>query len=184
MKPVNLVGILLLAGTMMLLCLVTGCTGIPSFPPAMKGGGVTEITPEDTQHPVSFDDAYHSVLSSDQGNNTTFYYIWGDAVNSQGLAKDWIFGIKRGQEQSFAIYNSKGLSFIPWNGNNIYAVIPVDHIIKPADLIKDHRVVIQEVQNPDIDKMELVNGIYTLSSTMGPEGRTFMFNELTGNMVQ
>ncbi|HVP95277.1 MAG TPA: hypothetical protein VMS89_08930 [Methanoregulaceae archaeon] len=154
-----------------------------SSEPGMTGQGITDITPKTNQNPVSFDTAFQAVQTYDPGNKTSVYYILGEGINSDGRAKHWIFGIKRGQEQSFAIYTSMGLSFMPWNGKENYTEIQVGNIVKPADLIKNHRVVLQEVQNPDIDEMELVNGVYTLSSTSAGEGKSVRFNAYNGNAV-
>jgi hypothetical protein len=172
------------AGSLILLCLVAGCIGFPTTSEqSMKGEGITIITPQDSLNRVSFNEAYSALQNYDTVNKTTIYYIRGDSVDANGRAKHWIFGIKQGQEQSFAIFDSAGLTFMPWNGKITYSEIPVDKIVKPEDLIKGHRVVIQEVQHPDIDEIELLNGVYALSITTGSEGRTLRFNALTGNAI-
>ena len=166
-------------------CGIAGCSEEQAKTTQMPGSGITDITPRDSENRVSFDQALTALRNFDpaSGSKSTpekIYYIRGSSVDSSGLAKEWIFGVKRGAEQSFAIYSNTGINMIPWEKSIQYSEIVPEKIVRPADLIKSHKLMISDLQYPVLDEMELSNGVYTLTNNSGKTSISFKFNAVTG----
>ena len=166
-------------------CGIAGCSGEQAKTTQMVGTGITDITPHNSENRVSYDEALTAIRSYDTAlaNKSTpvkVYYIRGSSIDSSGMAKEWIMGVKRGAEQSFAIYSNTGISLIPWEKSIQYSEILPEKIVRPADLIKSHKLMISDLQYPYLDEMELSNGVYTLTNNSGPVSKSFKFNSANG----
>jgi hypothetical protein len=184
----NIAPVLLMICVLIAACGIAGCSEEKSKTSFMTGSGITDNTPRDIEKRSSFDEALTALRTYEPGTGNksipvNIYYIRGSSIDSSGLAKEWIFGVKRGTEQVFTIYNNMGITQIPWQKSIQYSEIVPDKIVKPADLIKSHKLMISDLQYPYVDELELSNGVYTFTNNSGTTSKSFKFDAATGTTL-
>ena len=156
-----------------------------------QGIGITDITNREIPGNISFSDAIISAnsyfyLSNDTKTTPSIRYIKGQGVDLNGLASEWIIGMRVNNQNYFFEYGPYGESTRIWNGDLPEKEIKTDNIISPADLFKFQKSRVSGVgSNPTNIQygIEIRDGYYYISSESGITPKTFMFNAYSGEFV-
>jgi len=174
-----------------ILSLCSGCTSQPSVnQPSTQNAGLVQISDESPY--ISFDDAHKTLMEyrPDPANKTsgitTIYYIHGTNVDLSGNASNWIFGVRYSGGTELLSYDRSGIVKIPWNAPTLAEEINLERIVSPGSLFSKNTAVIagNPVQaNPERRDLDLMRGIYTLTSTSASGERILTFNAATGELI-
>lgn len=154
-----------------------------------QGIGITDITNREV--PISFSDAIKSANSYFTSNDDTkispsIQYIKGQGVNLNGLASEWVIGMRANNQNYFFEYGPYGESTRIWNGELPEKEIKTDNIILPVDLFKFQKSRVTGVDSNlnDIQyRIEIRDGYYYISSGSESTPKTFIFNAYSGEFV-
>jgi len=171
------------------------CSACVSQPPANQTSGqntgLAQITdPSDTTL-ISFEEAtenlfeYRSSELNEPVNAKTVYYMRSKGVDGSGNATGWIFGVYKGQEAVFLVYDKTGWTTIA-NATLPSEEIVLDKVVSPVFLFnKNKEVIARDLSTaiPVRNDLELQRGIYKLTITSGSKTRVLTFNATTGALI-
>jgi len=156
-----------------------------------QGIGIADITNREIPENISFSDAiksanYYFYSSNDTQTTASIRYIKGQGVDLNGLASEWIIGMRANNQNYFFEYGPYGESTRIWNGELPEKEIKTDNIILPVALFKFQKSRVTGVgSNPNNVKygIEIRDGYYYISSGLGSTPKTFIFNAYSGEFV-
>jgi hypothetical protein len=172
--------------------LVAGCTQpeIPAEPQNESAGPSQTIE----QQPVRI--SYQEGLSKAQaaltndisGKHPVFplYFAQGKQVDSEGKAEQWIFGIRKDDENFFVVVNPTSQVLQPYPMELPEREITNSSVIDPALLIEKNRQLFTKAgaQEPFLlPELELSEGFYTVTVSTGSGNAVMMFDAATGNPI-
>jgi hypothetical protein len=156
-----------------------------------QNAGLVQISDESPS--ISFDDAHKNLMDyhPDPANKTTgintIYYIHGTNVDLLGNASSWIFGVRHSGGTELLSYDRSGWVKIPWNVPTPPEEINFEKIESPGSLFSKNSAVIvgnPAQANPERRDLDLMRGIYTLTSTSASGERILTFNATTGELIR
>lgn len=116
----------------------------------------------------------------------TVYYFSGLDVDESGNARSWIFGVRHANGTEMLAYDQSGLTKIFWDAPTGLEEIEMENIVSPAELFgKNTAVIFVNPSNtiPERRDLELKQGIYILTITLGSTSRILTFNATTGGLI-
>ena len=174
------------------LLLVAGCTQsqIPAEPENKSAGP----TPTKEEQPVriSFQEglslAEESLIGEGSGPATAYpvYFAQAQQVDSDGKAGQWIFGIRKDDKNFFVVVKPDSRILQPYPMDLPEQEITSTSVIDPARLIEKNRQLFTNAgaQEPLLlPEMELSEGFYTVTVSMGSGNAVMMFDAVTGEPV-
>jgi hypothetical protein len=154
------------------------------------GGGLAAL-PETTQSSqITFEEAVNQLQQYLRGNlgspNFTLHYVRGKDVDYQVRATQWVFGVRYANQSVLMYFDNPGWRSAPWEGAAPEKEITMDSIITPRTIIRHNRVLLSgsdPVEKILIQRLELMNGKYSL--TIGGQGnqQTFVFDSTSGALI-
>lgn len=119
-------------------------------------------------------------------SNYSIYYIRGTNLTSDGRALKWMFGIKYQNQSALMYYDQTGWQSIMWQGNLPENEIVIGSILSPSGIIQKNIGIIfgsTPIQNSSIERLELNNGIYTLTVYRQDVKQIFSFDAVSGVLI-
>ena len=173
--------------------LLLGGIGFLEQPPIQisQGIGIADITNREVPENISFSDAIKSANSYFSSSNDTkitpsIRYIKGQGVDLNGLASEWVIGMRANNENYFLEYGPYGESIRIWNGELPEKEIKTDKVISPADLFKFQKSRVSGIGS-NLNNIQYVieirDGYYYISSESGATSKSFIFNAYSGEFV-
>jgi hypothetical protein len=153
----------------------------------------TAPTPAQNSTPVSQGQAKVSLqqaidaLNIQHGSDPPLrlYYIRGVNLSPNGTAEEWTLGVMQGNMSYFFDYTGQKGTTVAWPEQFPYQEIKPGPFIKPDDLFQSHKLLIQDITRSgtfQIDELELIDGVYTLSISDN-ETTTYKFNAISGGEI-
>jgi hypothetical protein len=158
--------------------------------PQQKEGLTEVIKPVESQR-INFEKvktelvAYRLNFINDPITSKTVYYMRSRDMDESGNATGWIFGVYRGSEAEFLVYDQTGWTTIR-NATLPSEKIVLDTIVSPDFLFKQNKELISGNPSPAIPErrdLELQRGVYKLTITSGSNNRILTFNATTGALI-
>jgi hypothetical protein len=112
-----------------------------------------------------------------------FYYIKGTGIQIDATAREWILGMKQGNETFFYVVNKWGGTKVPWPQQFPHEEIPIYYIKYPEELFKERPLLIQDLTDGgtrEIDEIELIDETYILATETDRGFFEYRFNAYTG----
>jgi len=129
--------------------------------------------------------AYRLEFINDPITAKTVYYMRSRDVDASGNATGWIFGVYKGSDAEFLVYDQSGWTTIR-NATIPSDTIVLDTIVSPDFLFKQNKELISGNPSPAIPErrdLELQRGVYKLTITSGSNSRILKFNATTGALI-
>jgi hypothetical protein len=158
--------------------------------PQQKEGLTEVIKPVESQR-INFEKvktelvAYRLNFINDPITAKTVNYMRSRDMDESGNATGWIFGVYRGSEAEFLVYDQTGWTTIR-NATLPSDKIVLDTIVSPDFLFEQNKELISGNPSPTIPErrdLELQRGVYKLIITSGSNSRILKFNATTGAMI-
>lgn len=112
-----------------------------------------------------------------------FYYIKGTGIQIDATAREWMLGMKQGNETFFYVVNKWGGTKVPWSRQFQYEEIPIYYIKYPEELFIEKPLLIQDLTDGgtrEIDEIELIDETYILTTETNRGFFEYRFNAYTG----
>jgi len=162
---------------------ISGCTTNNSESAQMYpvGEGFKDVTTEPLQ-PISMDEAI-SILNSSQVEPYQIRYIRGEKIDSNGMAQQWIFGVKQKNINRFFICDNSGMTSVPWMSWIPANEIFINEIVPPDKFFSINSLTLSDYYNRDIAPVvsfEIIDDEYILTFQTGEFQETLRFDSQTG----
>jgi hypothetical protein len=158
---------------------------------SQQNGGLSPITAQPDNLHISFEEAKAKLIEyrldevNEPINAKTVYYMRSKDVDGSGNATGWTFGVYKGYEAEFLVYDRTGWTTI------VNATLPsdeifLDNIISPGSLFSQNKAVIlgnPSLAIPERRNIELQRGIYKITITSESTTRILTFNATTGALI-
>jgi hypothetical protein len=140
---------------------------------------------------VAFEEAVEqlpSFLLENRGvsSNITIHYMRANNLDYDGKASKWLLGIRYDNESALMYYDASGWQSVPWKGELPEREIIVGSFIPPGELIRKNTGIIASsnpTQKDLIKRMELGNGIYTVTVYQQDKQQTLVFDAGSGALI-
>jgi hypothetical protein len=172
--------------------LVAGCTQpeIPAEPQKESAGPTQTIEqqPVRISYQEGLSKAGDALRTSSSGPSPAFpvYFAQGKQVDSKGEAAQWIFGVRKDDENFFVVVNPTSHVLQPYPMGLPEQEITNSSVIDPALLIEKNRQIFTNAgaQEPFVlPELELSEGFYTVTVSTGSGNAVMMFDAATGNPI-
>jgi len=159
--------------------------------PPEKNVGITTISDNKIPPKMGLRDVFVqiAVMNSENKNITPeikIFSVTGLVPDGEGKADSWLLITKQGNEAKFIEYNERGVLVNKWYGDVAGNEINPDNTMSSEDLFLKHqsrlRIYLDDAWNSD--KLELINGTFTLSLKKGTESKIFVFNAKSGEIIR
>ncbi|MGD1005008.1 MAG: hypothetical protein ABR887_06240 [Methanoregulaceae archaeon] len=197
MRKANI--IITLLALVIILVIVIYFTGIPSlfnFYPTQQNSkninlGLQPLPEAGLIRPIAFEEAVNQLstfLLENKGisSNYSIYYIRGTNLENDGRALKWMFGITYENQSAMMYYDQAGWQSILWQGGLPEKEIVIGSILSPSEIIQKNIGIIfgsNPSQNNRIERLELNNGIYTLTVYRQDMKQIFSFDAVSGVLI-
>jgi hypothetical protein len=193
---VKIAGLLLL----LLLLLQAGCISIGPPPPR------EDQTPKTTQTreapfqditsrnapKISLEDALATLPAAEQEgiidmNGMIITKVWGYGVDSAGLARTWVLGIRGAGRTTLLAYGEGAWQVLDLPTTLPQEEVKIKELISPQDLFRRNLNVIGREMNhlmvDEANPLTLENGTYQVTIQSASESSTLSFNAKTGELI-
>jgi hypothetical protein len=156
-----------------------------------QNGGFTQVIKPVEPSRINFEEAKAQLIEyrlnslNEAMNAKTVYYMRSRDVDESGNATGWIFGVLRGSEAEFLVYDRTGWTTLG-NATLPSEEIEIDNIVSPDFLFKQNKEIILGNPSPAVPErrdIELQRGFYKLTITSGSTHRILTFNATTGALI-
>ena len=141
--------------------------------------------------PIAFEEALNQLSTfflekKGVSSNYSIYYIRGTNLENDGRALKWMFGIKSENQSTMMYYDQAGWQSILWQGGLPEKEIVIGSILSPSEIIRKNIEIMfgsTPSQNNRIERLELNNGIYTLTVYRQDMKQIFSFDAVSGVLI-
>ena len=188
--PFYKLGVALIA--LLTILLVAGCTQpqIPAEPENKSAGSAP--TKEEQPVRISFQEglsmAEAALFGEESGPALAYpvYFAQGKQIDSEGNAEQWIFGIRKGDENIFVVVKPTSQLLQPYFLDLPEQEITSSSVIDPARLIEKNRQLFTNAGAEEpfvLPEMELSEGFYTVTVSTGSGNVVMLFDAATGDPI-
>lgn len=182
------------AGFVVVLCFCVACVSGPSAQDqtvvnntSVTNVGLVQIAGTSPDDSFTLENAASAVAGdypqlNGSPQETPFYYIRGENVDSSGQAERWVFGVREEKNTTMLVYDRTGIARIPWQKDGLPdQEITVAAILSPAEIMNiAHSENQTTTGNPDL---EISNGVYTVTEPVGSHPREYTINATSGVLI-
>jgi hypothetical protein len=191
--------ILLIAIVIIGLLVITFLTGNPPFGDRSsdsqfsKNSDVGLQPLRDTPPPLltTFEEAMkqlHQNLRETAGpsSNFTIHYIRGTNLDNEGRASKWLFGVRYDNQSVLMYFDASGWRSVPWEGAAPEKEIIPGSFVPPKGIIEYTIGLLSgsdQAQKDLIQRLDLINGKYTVTIIQQGKQQIFVFDAGTGALI-
>jgi hypothetical protein len=154
--------------------------------------GLRPLPDTSQSHRIAFEEAIEQLPNANSGtmeplSKFTIHYFRGRDLDYEGKASTWLFGVRFDNQSALLYYDASGWQSTPWDGGESEREIIRGSYVPPGDIIRNNIGLISgsdQTQKGLIERMDLINGRYTITITRQEMQEILIFDAGSGALIQ